>query len=189
MIVGNLKVTLSPWPRTGMQVLSLLIVAVFLTAVICLLAYRDAFRHDIIDTIKYAQLRIWSTKDDQTIAPSETNFYQIAFWTPSPETAVDLRSLYPSGVPLDKQWQMDVTEERSREFGKYLTSIFGDQLLGYRRTPVFGRGLNTIKNGYWWTITVRTSVSVQIFYIHYKTFWKTNEKIYIETRGDSRYLK
>ena len=53
-------------------------------------------------------------------------------------------------------------------------------VLGYRRTEVWGHGRTTLKPGWWWTMTVVTNYTVQDFIGAYRGFWKSSNAIFVE---------
>src|SRR5882724_4214548 len=103
--VKSFKVTLSAWPKTGIQVCSLFIVTVFFGWIIYLLAKSDLSRKDVVEAF-----RVYYARPGAEIEASKTKFYRIGFWTPSPETQSDLVAAFPNGIPAGKQLETNCNE-------------------------------------------------------------------------------
>jgi hypothetical protein len=199
--VENLKVTISLWPRLPkgqVEVLALFIVLAFLGLVLWL--FRERLNFSFKD--KDNNLLIWTVEPNSIAEPNKTNYYQICFWTPSPETQRYLTNAVtsnPAWTTNDERWretywrtnvmawQTNGTEANLDEFGRCLKEY--GSILGYRRVLVYGQGQHHLKPGYWWTVTVGTNITVKELMMSYKVFWKPTETVYVETIGDLRHSR
>lgn len=172
--IENLQITLSPWPRlakTWKSIVALSLILLFLGWALYLFKDRMSF------SITKSPFQVYTVDPSATsIQPDKINSYQICFWTPSPET----RS---TNWNDSNSWQTNSSVARQLEFGAILKE--GLHVSGYRRSAVFGQGQHNPKDGFWWTVTVTTNITVRDVVIAYKSFWKPKESVYIETIGDT----
>lgn len=104
-----------------------------------------------------------------------TNIYQIQFWTPSEKTVL-LRD------DPKQMWQANVLKgdvgKQNNLFGDKLTS--NNNVTGYRRFEVYGKGRGDPKYGYWWILTVSKDYKVRDFVKEYQDYWQTTDSVYVE---------
>ncbi len=102
---------------------------------------------------------------------------QMNFWTPSVQTKDYLSQA--GGSPTDPdRWQILSNEDLVMQFGLLLHS--NANILGYRRTVVWGHGRSVFKPGWWWTVNVHTNFTAAEMARTYQTFWKDSTPVFIE---------
>lgn len=102
---------------------------------------------------------------------------RLEFWTPSARTKDHLAG--EGGVIRDRdKWEAIASDEPVHQFGALLRT--NSNVLGYRRTEVWGHGRTSLKPGWWWTTTVTTNYSVQSLVQTYRAFWKSTNAIFVE---------
>lgn len=120
--------------------------------------------------------------------------YQVAFWTPSPETEKSFRPGRSTSLP---RWQLAVDDKKVDHFGDELRKI--PMVNGYRRWAVIGHGQTDYKAGYWWVVALDKNVTVEQVMHVYRDYWtipgsepgSKPENIYVEVLppGDFGYRK
>ena len=78
---------------------------------------------------------------------------------------------------VDK-WQAIASDEPVMQFGMLLHS--NADVLGFRRTEVWGYGRTVFKPGWWWTVNVISNYSVAELGTAYQSFWKCSSPVFIE---------
>lgn len=108
---------------------------------------------------------------------------QVGFWTPSADTENSLSDFYggQANIPEDDRWEVIDSEDPVAEFGEYLVKELGDDLAGYRRHKVVGRGRTLVKSGWWWIVSVKEGAGAEKINRIYRTFWKNSGSIYFES--------
>jgi len=102
---------------------------------------------------------------------------QMNFWTPSVHTKDYLSAASTQPADPDR-WQVLPNDDQVIQFGKLLHS--NSNVLGYRRTEVWGHGRSVFKPGWWWTVNVYTNFSVAEMGQAYQRFWKCSGPVFIE---------
>jgi hypothetical protein len=100
---------------------------------------------------------------------------RMEFWTPSSKTRDFLGK---ENNDTNRSWEAISSEERVMEFGKILRT--DPDIVGYRRTEVWGHGRTSLKPGWWWSITVKTNYPTTRLARTYREFWKTSSSVFIE---------
>ncbi len=102
---------------------------------------------------------------------------QMNFWTPSARTG-DYMTKSGSAAHDPSSWQCIASDEPVMQFGMMLHS--NANVLGYRRTEMWGHGRTVFKPGWWWTVNVMTNYSVAELGNAYQSFWKCTAPVFIE---------
>jgi len=89
----------------------------------------------------------------------------------------------PGSEPPLEDWEANVTDEQLVEFGKKLKTVLG--ATGYRRHEVVGQGRVKFKRGWWWVVTVPSSVKPGQVGALYRDFFKPKKEIYLESMGEA----
>ena len=101
--------------------------------------------------------------------------YIVQFWTPSKRTKEN------SNVA---EWEKISDDENIlQKFGDKLWQ--NNDVFGYRRYEIFGRGRTTKKWGYWWIVTVDKDYKISELMETYKEHFHNTKSIYIEVLGNS----
>jgi hypothetical protein len=102
---------------------------------------------------------------------------RLEFWTPSAKTKDYLAG--DGGAIRDRdKWEATASDERVQQFGSLLRT--NSNVLGYRRTEVWGHGRTGLKPGWWWTTTVTTNYTVLNLMQAYRGFWKSTNAVFVE---------
>lgn len=102
---------------------------------------------------------------------------QMNFWTPSVQTKDYL--VKPGGAIGDPdKWQVLSNDEPLLQFGLMLHT--NAEVIGYRRTEVWGHGRSVFKPGWWWTVNTLTNFSAAEMGHAYQSFWKCSSPVFIE---------
>ena len=124
--------------------------------------------------------RLWSpvvvgTNGSQRTIMGETR--QLEFWTPSADTKDYLRK--QGGNIMDSEkWQVISNDDAALQFGLMLHT--NQNVIGYRRSKVWGHGRTDFKPGWWWTLNVVTNYSPGDLARAYEVFWKSHQMLFIE---------
>ncbi len=103
---------------------------------------------------------------------------RLEFWTPSAKTK-DFVSKEPKDAgDTNRNWEVIESEEMVAQFGQALRK--DTDVVGYRRSEVWGHGRTGLKPGWWWSITVRTNYPVAKLAKSYREFWKTPSSVFVE---------
>ena len=103
---------------------------------------------------------------------------RLEFWTPSAKTK-DFVSKEPKDAgDTNRHWEVIESEEVVTQFGQALRK--DTDVVGYRRSEVWGHGRTGLKPGWWWSITVRTNYPVAKLAKSYREFWKTPSSVFVE---------
>ena len=103
---------------------------------------------------------------------------RLEFWTPSAKTK-DFVSKEPKDAgDTNRNWEAIESEEMVAQFGQHLRK--DTDVVGYRRSEVWGHGRTGLKPGWWWSITVRTNYPVAKLAKSYREFWKTPSSVFVE---------
>lgn len=100
---------------------------------------------------------------------------RLEFWTPSVKTK---EFLTREAGDTNRNWEAIESEQLVTDFGKHLRK--DPDVVGYRRTEVWGHGRTALKPGWWWSITVRTNYPVSKLAKSYREFWKTPSSVFVE---------
>jgi hypothetical protein len=100
---------------------------------------------------------------------------RLEFWTPSVKTKDFLSK---EAGDTNRNWEAVESEQVVTDFGKHLRK--DSDVVGYRRTEVWGHGRTALKPGWWWSITVRTNYPVSKLAKSYREFWKTPSSVFVE---------
>jgi len=103
---------------------------------------------------------------------------RLEFWTPSSKTKDYLTKETKDAGDTNRHWEVIESEELVTQFGQALRK--DADLVGYRRTEVWGHGRTALKPGWWWSITVRTNYPVAKLAKTYRDFWKTPSSVFVE---------
>jgi hypothetical protein len=103
---------------------------------------------------------------------------RLEFWTPSSKTKDYLTKETKDAGDTNRNWEIIESEELVTQFGQALRK--DADLVGYRRTEVWGHGRTALKPGWWWSITVRTNYPVAKLAKTYREFWKTPSSVFVE---------
>lgn len=103
---------------------------------------------------------------------------RLEFWTPSSKTKDYLPKEAKDAGDTNRHWEIIESEEMVTQFGQALRK--DADLVGYRRTEVWGHGRTALKPGWWWSITVRTNYPVAKLAKTYREFWKTPSSVFVE---------
>ncbi len=103
---------------------------------------------------------------------------RLEFWTPSSKTKDYLAKETKDAGDTNRHWEIIESEELVTQFGQALRK--DADLVGYRRTEVWGHGRTALKPGWWWSITVRTNYPVAKLAKTYRDFWKTPSSVFVE---------
>jgi hypothetical protein len=103
---------------------------------------------------------------------------RLEFWTPSSKTKDYVTREAKESGDTNRNWEVIASEDMVMQFGKTLRS--DPDVVGYRRTEVWGHGRTALKPGWWWSITVRTNYPVPKLARTYRDFWKTSSSVFIE---------
>ena len=103
---------------------------------------------------------------------------RLDFWTPSSKTKDYLTKDPKDTGDTNRNWEVIESEERVIQFGQYLRKDV--EVIGYRRTEVWGHGRTGLKPGWWWSITVRTNYPAAKLAKSYREFWKTSSSVFVE---------
>jgi hypothetical protein len=103
---------------------------------------------------------------------------RLEFWTPSAKTKDYLTKEPKADGDTNRNWEAIESEELVTQFGQHLRK--DADVVGYRRTEVWGHGRTTLKPGWWWSITVRTNYPVAKLARTYREFWKTPSSVFVE---------
>jgi hypothetical protein len=124
--------------------------------------------------------RLWTpivVTPDGTETVIQGGTRRLEFWTPSARTKDHLPR--DGGALRDRdQWEAIASDVPVTQFGMLLRT--NSNVLGYRRTEVWGHGRTTLKPGWWWTMTVVTNYTVQNFIHAYRGFWKSSNAVFVE---------
>jgi hypothetical protein len=110
-----------------------------------------------------------------------SNIVQHQFWTPSEKT-----KNYGNLSPWVKKASINATQ-LNNEFGEKLTS--NENVFGYRRFEVYGKGRSNAKEGTWWVLNASPEFTTDKLAKIYQEFWGTHQSIYIETYNHRSELK
>jgi hypothetical protein len=102
---------------------------------------------------------------------------QMNFWTPSVRTKDYLGKITDPATDPDS-WQVLSNDNPLITFGMMLHT--NSDVLGYRRTEVWGHGRSMFKPGWWWTVNVHTNFTVTDMAQAYHSFWKGSGPVFIE---------
>ncbi|HTD68246.1 MAG TPA: hypothetical protein VK846_17110 [Candidatus Limnocylindria bacterium] len=100
---------------------------------------------------------------------------RLEFWTPSVKTKDYLAA---DKGDTNRNWEAIESDDVVLQFGKYLRT--DPDVVGYRRSEVWGHGRTALKPGWWWSITVRTNYPVSKLAKSYREFWKTQSSLFVE---------
>lgn len=103
---------------------------------------------------------------------------RIEFWTPSSKTKDFLAREPKDAANTNRNWEIIESEEPISRFGEALRK--DTDVVGYRRTEVWGHGRTALKPGWWWSITVRTNYPVAKLAKTYRDFWQTSSSVFVE---------
>ena len=103
---------------------------------------------------------------------------RLEFWTPSSKTKDYVTKNSRDGADTNRHWEILESEEPVVQFGQRLRK--DDEVLGFRRTEVWGHGRTGLKPGWWWSITVRTNYPPTKLAKTYREFWKTSNSVFVE---------
>jgi hypothetical protein len=103
---------------------------------------------------------------------------RLEFWTPSSKTKDYLTKDLKATGDTNRNWEIIDSEDRVTQFGQYLRK--DTDVVGYRRTEVWGHGRTALKPGWWWSITVRTNYPTAKLAKSYREFWNTSSSVFVE---------
>ena len=99
-------------------------------------------------------------------------------------------------IPNEDKWQLSSFDEGFLdEFGNRLLAEFKPSVSGYHRFEVRGMGKNTLKSGWWWTMTVDKDFDTErLARFYFEQFQKrtneTPENVFIQELGTAgNYVK
>jgi hypothetical protein len=181
------------WPGgvTAIGVLATLLAAVIVLPIV----WSDA---DFKKVEQHARI-IWA--GEEKVGDENTRGYmvELQFWTPSVETADDLRTYAEnakSAVEKSKEWELHVSDEKLAAFGESLLKELRRQPgdgSGYHRDLVKGVGsTGVLKSGWWWTVTIpgdRPNDAARSLIKIYMRELGARDKVFIKARVvESGYL-
>jgi len=102
---------------------------------------------------------------------------QMHFWTPSVQTK-DYLAKTASSISDQDKWQVLSNDDSLLQFGTMLHT--NSDIIGYRRTEVWGHGRSGFKPGWWWTVNALTNYSAVEMGHTYQSFWKCSSPVFIE---------
>jgi len=124
--------------------------------------------------------RLWTplvinNLDTEMVVPDTL---RLEFWTPSSKTRDYLTREPNNAGDTNRNWEVIESEDRVVQFGHHLRKDV--DVIGYRRTEIWGHGRTALKPGWWWSITVRTNYPVTRLAKTYREFWKTQSSVFVE---------
>jgi hypothetical protein len=148
-------------------------------AVICVCAAAVLIVDRVVVPKSVEARRLWTplvieTNGNQSIL-GETR--QLEFWTPSARTKDFLPVKNGSNYAKEK-WQIIPSDDEVFKFGALLHS--NGNILGYRRSEVWGHGRTEYKPGWWWSVNVTTNYTATDLVRAYMSFWKPPSPVLIE---------
>jgi hypothetical protein len=161
-------------PRTGSNSLSAVLCGIIICATVALVARL------VISPKSTPARRLWvpavvAANGNQATLMNDTR--QMEFWTPSAKTGSYLIKMGRL-IPNNDQWEVISNEDPVIEFGQLLKT--NSNVLGYRRTEVWGQGRTGFKPGWWWTMSVLTNYTVEDLAGVYQKYWKSPQPVYVE---------
>jgi hypothetical protein len=120
---------------------------------------------------------IYKLLPDKKAAPARR------LWTPLVINNLNTEMIVPAKETKDagdtnRNWEVIESEEPVTQFGQALRK--DADVVGYRRSEVWGHGRTALKPGWWWSITVRTNYPVAKLAKTYREFWKTPSSVFVE---------
>jgi hypothetical protein len=124
----------------------------------------------------------------------ESGIVSYGFWTPSKDTADELRKALGNQTPGTGSWLLEkVTDEKLAEFGQKLHS--DSEVEAYRRAPIYGQGRKfsdaktPLVSGWWWTLRAKKGFTIEKLSKIYHDEWKNESTLYVEVFDPSGTFK
>ncbi|MEM9391169.1 MAG: hypothetical protein AAGA02_11885 [Bacteroidota bacterium] len=163
------------WPGALTGILALLILSILAFSIIYFVLSRENLQEKVFSLIT----GVYTQSTDEI--ELKDNNGRILFWTPSLNTKQSILKFYEGkSIAETDKWQLNVTQGKIDTFGIEARKRF---FHGWRYNEVRGYGSTFMKEGLWWSATLRSDFDIDKFIEFYYQHWGESERIYFEFIG------